>query len=58
MKTKKILKEELESAKKRLKNIMKMKKNIVFKNSDIEILKIENQTIGQIQILQKLISII
>lgn len=58
MKTKKILKDELESAEKRLKGILKIKKNSVFKSSDIELLKIENQTIGQIQILKKLISLI
>lgn len=42
------------AAKKRLADIRKVKKSTVFKNSDKEILAIENQIIGEIQILNHL----
>jgi hypothetical protein len=52
------IKSKLLAAKKRLIDIRKVKKSGVFKNSDKEILAIENQIIGEVQILNHLNSLI
>jgi hypothetical protein len=48
------LKQKLEEKKKQLQEMIEIRKNGVFKNSDIEIIKIKNQLIGEIQILRQL----
>ena len=48
------LKQKLEEKKKQLQEMIEIRKNGVFKNSDIEIIKIETQLIGDIQILRQL----
>ena len=48
------LKQKLEEKKKQLQEMIEIRKNGVLKNSDIEIIKIENQVIGEIQILRQL----
>jgi hypothetical protein len=49
------LRQKLEDKKKQLQEVIEIRKNGVFKNSDNEILKIENQIIGEIQILLQLV---
>jgi len=49
------LKQKLEDKKKQLQEVIEIRKNGVFKNSDIETTKIENQLIGEIQILRQLV---
>ena len=49
------LKQKLEDKKKQLQEVIEIRKNGVFKNSDIEITKIENQLIGEIQLLRQLV---
>ena len=48
-------KQKLEEKKKQLQEIIEIRKNGVFKNSDSEIKKIENQLIGEIQILRQVV---
>jgi hypothetical protein len=47
------LKQKLEDKKKQLQEVIEIRKNGVFKNSDIETIKIENQLIEEIQILRQ-----
>ena len=49
------LKQKLEDKKKQLQEVIEIRKNGVFKNSDGEITKIENQLIGEIQLLRQLV---
>ena len=49
------LKQKLEDKKKQLQEVIEIRKNGVFKNSDIEIIKIENQLIGEIQLLRQFV---
>ena len=49
------LKQKLEDKKNQLQEVIDIRKNGVFKNSDIEITKIENQLIGEIQLLRQLV---
>lgn len=51
----KALKHILEDKLKQLHEVIEIRKNGVFKNSDIEIIKIENQIIGEIQLLRSLV---
>jgi hypothetical protein len=51
------LKQKLEDKKKQLQEVIEIRKNGVFKNSDIEIIKIENQLIGEIQLLRHFVKI-
>lgn len=52
---KRAIKERLIEKQKQLEEVREIKNNKVFKNSDSEIQKIENQLIGEIQILRQLI---
>jgi hypothetical protein len=49
------LKQKLEDKKKQLQEVIEIRKNRVFKNSDSEIEKIENQLIGEIQLLRQFV---
>ena len=49
------LKKKHEEKKNQLQEVIDIRKNGVFKNSDIEITKIENQLIGEIQLLRQLV---
>jgi hypothetical protein len=49
------LKKKLEDKKKQLQEVIEIRKNGVFKNSDSEIEKIENQLIGEIQLLRQFV---
>jgi hypothetical protein len=49
------LKQKLEDKKKQLQEVIKIRKNGAFKNTDIETTKIENQLIGEIQTLRQLV---
>ena len=49
------LRQKLEDKKKQLQEVIEIRKNGVFKNSDIEIIKIENQLIGEIQLLRQFV---
>ncbi len=49
------LKQRLDEKKKQLREMIKIRKNGIFLNSDVEITKIENQLIGEIQVLRKLV---
>lgn len=49
------LKQKLEYKKKQLQEVIEIRKNGAFKNSDDEITKIENQLIGEIQLLRQLV---
>ena len=49
------LKQKLEDKKKQLQEVIEIRKNRVFKTTDIEIIKIENQLIGEIQLLRQFV---